>query len=93
MDYLDMTANERYEIDQIYAKDESERTDEEKKTIIEFETAWATWKSLQTQLDKQREKTQQITIAYHQALANEAQAEFDAKVKDILGSEFVLEDD
>lgn len=93
MDYLNLTANERYEIDKIYEKDVEERTDEEKKTIIEYEATWSTWNSMQEQLDEEKEKNRKLVIAYHQTLADESQKAFEEQIAKIMGMEFILEDD
>ena len=93
MDYLNLTANERYEIDKIYEKGVEERTDEEKKTIIEYETTWSTWNSMQEQLDEEKEKNRKLVIAYHQTLADESQKAFEEQIAKIMGMEFILEDD
>ena len=93
MDYLDLTADEAKEIDKIFAKDENERTEEEKITIAEYNMAWETWDKYNAQLIEERAKNRAITIKYHELLSEESQAKFDEIIKGILDNEYTLEDD
>lgn len=90
MDYLDLTADEAKEIDKIFAKDESERTEEEKITIAEYNTAWSTWEKYNSQLVEERAKNRAISIAYREIIADESQKAFEEKIKTILGEDYVM---
>ena len=93
MDYLDLTVNERAEIEAIIAKTEDERTEAEKITLAEYRTAWDTWDKYNTQLNEERAKNREVSIEYRKLLSEESQTKFDEKVANILGNSYILEDD
>lgn len=92
MDYLNLTAEERQEIDKIYAKKNDERTEDEKIIIAGFEATFTAWETYSKTIQEEKEKNNELAIAYYSQLADDAQAKYEEKVKEILGEDYVMGD-
>lgn len=92
MDYLNLTAEERQEIDKIYAKKADERTEDEKIIIAGYEATFTAWETYSKAIQEEKEKTNELATAYYSQLADDAQTKYEEKIKTILGENYVLGD-